>query len=79
MSDTSPHPTPAENLQPFTGDRGWKAMERSPGEGLLFAIVVALLAALVLIALMGGLAGIGVTFVVLSLVSLAALVIISMG
>lgn len=77
MSDTQN--TPQEALEPFTGDRGWKGLERTPGEGAFFLLVVALLVVAVLAGLVWGIAGIGVVFVLLSFVSLALLVLISIG
>lgn len=79
MSDTDTRTPPAENLVPFTGDRGWKGTARSPGEGAFFAIVVVLLVVAVLAGLTMGVTGIGLVFVLLTFVSLAALVLISIG
>ena len=79
MSDTDTHPAPAEDLEPFTGDRGWKGMKLEPGEGAAFAIVVVLLLAAVLVGLTMGVVGIGLVFVALAFVSLAILVVISVG
>lgn len=79
MSETDPHTPPSENLVPFTGDRGWKGLARSDGEGMFFGIVVVLLVVAVLVGLTMGVTGVGVLFVLLSFVSLAALVLISIG
>ncbi|PRY25016.1 hypothetical protein CLV78_102193 [Aliiruegeria haliotis] len=77
MSDE--HATPTESLTPYSGDRGWKGLERSAGEGAFFAIVAALLVVAVLAGVTMGVAGVGVVFVLLTFVSLAALVLISIG
>ena len=79
MSETESHPAPAENLVPYEGDRGWKGLERSPGEGAFFAIVLLLIVVAVLAGLTMGMTGVGVVFVLLAFVSLAALVLISVG
>lgn len=79
MSESDTHVAPAESLVPYTGDRGWKGLERSPGEGAFFAIVVGLLVVAVLAGLTMGVAGVGLVFVLLTFVSLAALVLISIG
>ena len=79
MSETDTHDTPSENLVPFTGDRGWKGLERSAGEGAFFAIVLLLLVVAVLAGLTMGATGVGLVFVLLAFVSLAALVLISIG
>lgn len=79
MSDTESHTPPSENLEPFEGDRGWKGLERSPGEGAFFAIVVALLVVAVLAGVTMGVTGIGLIFVLLTFASLGALVLISIG
>ncbi len=79
MSDTETHTPPSENLVPFSGDRGWKGLARSDGEGAFFAIVAVLLVVAVLAGVTMGVAGIGLVFVLLTFVSLAVLVIISIG
>lgn len=68
-----------DNDEPFHGDRGWKGLERAEGEGAMFLIVVALLVVAVLAGLTMGAAGVGVIFVLLSFVSLALLLLISIG
>lgn len=73
------HNAPSENLVPFSGDRGWKGLERSEGEGVAFGIVVLLLVVAILAGLTMGVTGVGLVFVVLSLVTLALLVVISIG
>lgn len=78
MSENETH-VPTENLTPFTGDRGWKGMERSEGEGAFFAIVLLLVVVAVLAGVTMGMSGVGLIFVLLSFVSLAALVLISIG
>ncbi|NDR56869.1 hypothetical protein [Aliiruegeria sabulilitoris] len=79
MSETETHTAPSENLVPFTGDRGWKGLQRSEGEGAFFAIVLLLVVVAVIAGLTMGVAGIGLVFVLLTFVSLAALVLISIG
>ena len=58
MSDTD-STTAAESPEPFTGDRGWKGLERSEGEGAFFAIVAALLVVALLALVLTGVAGLG--------------------
>ncbi|WP_068110211.1 hypothetical protein [Tropicimonas marinistellae] len=73
------HTPPTESLEPFTGDRGWKGLARAEGEVALFGIVAVLLVVAVLTALSMGVAGVGVLFVLLTFVSLALLIVISVG
>lgn len=73
------HTPPTESLEPFSGDRGWKGLARSEGEGAAFAIVALLLVVAVLVGLTMGVAGVGLLFVALTFVSLAVLVVISVG
>lgn len=70
---------PTESPEPFAGDRGWKGLDRSEGEGAAFALVALLLVVAVLVGLTMGASGVGVLFVILSFVSLAVLVVISVG
>ncbi len=79
MSDSQTHDTPQEALEPFTGDRGWKGTERSPGEGVFFAAVLALVVIAVLAGLIGGAAGVGMLFVLLAFATTAILLLISIG
>lgn len=79
MSDSHPHSKPAASPEPFEGDRGWKSLERTPDELAMFGAVVALLAIAVLAALIGGVVGVGMLFVVLSFATLAILVLMSVG
>ncbi len=79
MNETTSYEMPEASPEPFTGDRGWKNLDRSPGEGAMFAIVVALLAVAVLAGLVAGIAGVGLVFVLLAFVSMALLVVISLG
>jgi hypothetical protein len=76
---TEPHKAPEESLEPFSGDRGWKGLDRSEGEGVFFIIVAVLLVIAVLALLTLGGVGIGLVFLLLTFVSLGVLVIISMG
>ncbi len=79
MSDSPHHSKPTTSPEPFEGDRGWKSLERTPDELVMFAAVVALLAVAVLAALIGGAVGVGMLFVVLSFLTLAILVLMSVG
>ncbi len=79
MSEADTHTAPTENLEPFTGDRGWKTLERSEGELFVFLAVVVILLVTVLAVATMGVAGLGLVFVLLTFVTLAALVVISVG
>ncbi|MFV0358914.1 hypothetical protein [Tropicimonas sp.] len=79
MTDTDTHRAIASDDKPHSGDRGWKGMQRSEGEGAFFAIVTVVLLIAILAGLALGLPAIGIIFVLLSFVALAALVLISVG
>ena len=79
MSETNTYEAPQESPEPFAGDRGWKGLQRSSGEGALFALVLALVVVLVLAGLTMGLKGIGIVFVLLTFVTLAVLMVITIG
>jgi len=68
-----------EDDAPARGDRGWRGLARDPGEREVWLGIVALLVVAILVTLLWGLPGLLVTFVLLTLVIMAVLVVISIG
>ncbi len=64
---------------PARGDRGWRGLARDPGEREVWLGILALLAVAILVTLLWGLPALLVTFVVLTVVIMAVLVVISVG
>ncbi|WP_157973528.1 hypothetical protein [Tropicimonas sp. IMCC34043] len=79
MTETDHHGTPQESLTPFAGDRGWRGLARTEGEGVAYGIVAALVALILIVGFTAGIAGVLLIFVALTFLSLAILVIISYG